>query len=290
MHLRNFPMTRDSYFCFRAVPTATLIKPEIVVAPSKTKIDLWEDRVARASAWRKKPPMKKSLVNYSPSTVSPHLLEFVTPPILTAHPRGSIPTTLFFMTSKARTHKHCVIRRKLRTKTKEAMNLIVTRGAKAKDPSSDTTELVFDDEEVRQRGDKWLLPGISLVPFQECWSDTPVDWAYICCPEAKIFSAPYSELIQAMRRSLERIWHAGMRLEETWAEAEKRKQADSSLPLARNPSYQLNADHYSLEKTKRTKGVSHKPPLLHRWHISCVTIYTRCFNCYHSQHNIKSWP
>jgi len=67
-----------------------------------------------------------------------------------------------------------------------------------------------------------------------------------------------------MRRSLERIWHAGMRLEETWAEAEKRKQADSSLSLARNPSYQLNADSYSLKKTKKTKGVSHKPPLLHR--------------------------
>jgi len=56
-----------------------------------------------------------------------------------------------------------------------------------------------------------------------------------------------------MRRSLERIWHAGMRLEETWAEAEKRKQADSSLPLARNPSYQLNADHYSLEKNEKNE-------------------------------------
>jgi len=159
-------MTRDAYFCFRAVPTATLIKPEIVVPPSKTKIDLWEDRVARASARRKETPLMKSLANYSTSTVSPHLLGFVTPPILTAHPRGSIPTTLFFMTSKARTHKHCVIRRKLRTKTRETMNLIVTRGAKAKDPGSNVTELVFDDDEVRQRGDKWLLPGISLVPFK----------------------------------------------------------------------------------------------------------------------------
>jgi len=160
-------MTRDPYFCLRAVPTATLIKPEIVVPPSKAKIDLWEDRVARASAWRKKTPLETSLASYSSSTVSPHLLEFVTPPILTAHPRGSMPTTLFFMTSKARTHKHCVIRRKIRTKTKETMNLIVTRGAKAKDPGSNVTELVFDDDEVRQRGDKWLLPGISLMPFQE---------------------------------------------------------------------------------------------------------------------------
>jgi len=47
------------------------------------------------------------------------------------------------------------------------MNLIVARGAKAKDPGSNVTELVFDDDEVRQRGDKWLLPGISLMPFQE---------------------------------------------------------------------------------------------------------------------------
>jgi len=67
-----------------------------------------------------------------------------------------------------------------------------------------------------------------------------------------------------MRRSLERIWHAGMRLEETWAEAEKRKQTGSPSTPARNPSYQLNADTYSLKKTKRTKGVGHKPPLLHR--------------------------
>jgi len=66
-----------------------------------------------------------------------------------------------------------------------------------------------------------------------------------------------------MRGSLERIWHAGMRLEEAWAETEKQKQAGSPLSLARNSSYQLNADTYSLKKTKRTKGASHKPPLLH---------------------------
>jgi len=165
MHPRTFPITRDAYFAFRAVPTAALIKPEIVVPPSKSKIDLWEDRVVRASARRTKPTSKEPLANCSASSVPPHLLEFVTPPVLTAYPRGSIPTTLFFVTSKARTHKHCVIRRKLRTKTKEAMNLIVTRGAKAKDPGSNDTELVFDDDEVQQRGNKWLLPGISLVPF-----------------------------------------------------------------------------------------------------------------------------
>lgn len=165
MHQKHFPTTRNAYFRLRAVPNATLMEPEIVVPPSKAKIDLWKDRVARASASREETALKSS-DDYSSSTVSSHLLKFVTPPVLTSHPQGSIPTTLFFMVSKARTHKHCVVRRRLRTKIRETMNLIVTHGARSKDTGLNATELIFDDDDVRRRGDKWLLPGIFLVPFK----------------------------------------------------------------------------------------------------------------------------
>lgn len=58
-----------------------------------------------------------------------------------------------------------------------------------------------------------------------------IDWAYICYPDSRLYLAPYPDLIQQIRASLQKIWDSGMRLENNWATAEMRKQT-SSLPLA----------------------------------------------------------
>lgn len=73
--------------------------------------------------------------------------------------------TLYFSIGKARTHKHAVKRRRLRTKFQEAINLVVTRGAQAKDTAAGVKELVFDQEVVQNRGSKWILPGTRVPRF-----------------------------------------------------------------------------------------------------------------------------
>lgn len=80
-----------------------------------------------------------------------------------------MPMNLYFSIGKARTHKHAVKRRRLRTKFKEAINLVVTRGAEVPKSSTDAEELSMNDEEVQQRGDKWILPGISVLLSRSPW-------------------------------------------------------------------------------------------------------------------------
>lgn len=66
---------------------------------------------------------------------------------------------LYFSISKAKTHKHAAKRRKLRTRFKEAINLVATRGAQGTKDELGVPQLEFNDEEVRENGDKWILPG-----------------------------------------------------------------------------------------------------------------------------------
>ncbi len=71
--------------------------------------------------------------------------------------------SLYFSIGKARTHKHAVKRRRLRTKLKGTINLVVTRGAQAKDIAPGVKALAFDNEIVRKRGNEWILPGMCCV-------------------------------------------------------------------------------------------------------------------------------
>ncbi|KAJ3557288.1 hypothetical protein NP233_g11783 [Leucocoprinus birnbaumii] len=228
MPQRQFPAVVNRYFRLRAFPSALLMTPQTVTPPPRVKTDTWANRVARATESRLVMETPKQT---SPSALHSQLLDFVAPPILPSHPEGSIPMLLFFQTSKAKTHKHCVKRRRLRTKLKGVIELIVTHGAK----TDDTKQLIFNEEEVRQRGDKWILP----------------DWAYLCSPDAACYMATYAELVAAMRGSLQRLWDAGMRLEATWAEAEMRKHQTPSPLLSPRSFYKGSTSTYS---PKRTKG------------------------------------
>ncbi|KAF5350625.1 hypothetical protein D9756_008691 [Leucocoprinus leucothites] len=245
MRQKQFPSTINPYFRLRAIPTALLMKSEMIVPLPRPQIDLWTERIARAAASRKEQPIEQTDKS-SPSNVASRLLDFVAPPLLMSHPKGSIPMTIFFTTSKARTHKHCTKRRRLRTKIRGVINLIVTRGAAVRDAASDLKGIIFNDDEVRQRGDKWILP----------------DWAYICYPEAKAYLTPYSELTQAMRESLQKIWDAGMHLEGLWAEAEMRTQKGlPPLPYPQEAQRRSKGVPYTPKRKKQKDNIDRKPKL-----------------------------
>ncbi|XP_006455199.1 hypothetical protein AGABI2DRAFT_75906 [Agaricus bisporus var. bisporus H97] len=199
--IRAFPSIRTECFRLSAFPSALLIPhPDSIGTPGRPSIDTWTNRLSRAA----------QLQDSDVETQGPFdLSRVVAPSILLPHPRKSIPMLLYFSISKAKTHKHAAKRRKLRTRFKEAINLVVTRGAQGTKDELGVPQLEFNDEEVRENGDKWILP----------------DWVYICYPEASLYLMRYPQLVPLLRSSLHKIWIHGTSLEKRWAEDEMRKQA-----------------------------------------------------------------
>ncbi|KAF9453316.1 hypothetical protein P691DRAFT_719754 [Macrolepiota fuliginosa MF-IS2] len=232
---KNFPSASTDYFRLRAFPNALLIpNPDSTGSPAWPRIDSWVDRTNRAAEFQKRLNIKQTTgVQHGQSDTSTGFSKWVAPPVLIPHPDASVPMSLYFSIGKARTHKHAVKRRRLRTKLKDAINLVVTRGAQAREAQSGTRELVFDEDEVRERGNQWILP----------------DWAYMCYPDPSLYLSPHPDLIQQVRISLRKIWDSGMRLEDSWAEAEMRKQT-GSLPTSSMFEAQVRA------KPQHAKGTA----------------------------------
>ncbi|KXN88437.1 hypothetical protein AN958_07343 [Leucoagaricus sp. SymC.cos] len=205
--IRRLPQVDNRYFRLRAVPNGLLeLNLESTGSPSWPKVDVWASRITRATESRKESIQEEpNTISQAVSNIPPLFLDFVSPPLLIPHPKGSIPMSLYFSIGKARTHKHATKRRRLRTKIKEAINLIVTRGASV---DEETKEMTFNKDEVQKRGHKWILP----------------DWAYLCYPNPEVYLAPYPDLIKALRGSLQQIWDSGMCHETGWAEGEMQMQ------------------------------------------------------------------
>ncbi|KAH8982369.1 hypothetical protein EDB86DRAFT_2971143 [Lactarius hatsudake] len=84
-----------------------------------------------------------------------------------------------------------VLRPTLRTKVKrrirEAVRLIVTRGAAVEESCGATPRVVFRPEDVG--AEKWIVP----------------DWTYVALPTTEMFCMPFTEQLGLMRKALESI-------------------------------------------------------------------------------------
>ncbi|PIL29165.1 hypothetical protein GSI_09214 [Ganoderma sinense ZZ0214-1] len=99
------------------------------------------------------------------------------------------------------------LRVKVYNKFKNAIALVVTRGAAVERDPDGSKRIVFRDEEA---GPSWVLR----------------DWTYMCRPDPRVNLMPYTELIPAIRRALRDIHVPGQRLEKEWG-------APSALQVAR---------------------------------------------------------
>lgn len=93
-------------------------------------------------------------------------------------------TSFLINASKAKVHNHAVIRRKTVKRIREALALIVIRGARASD---DGTSIVLDPENGGE--DRWLVKG----------------WSYVLFPSLEAYRAPWPSLLTTLRETLTKL-------------------------------------------------------------------------------------
>jgi hypothetical protein len=98
-----------------------------------------------------------------------------------------------------------VIRTKIKRRLKEAVRLIVTRGAAVEESRGATPRLVFRPEDVG--AEKWIAPGASSMRFSlgGGLAKLLADWTYIAIPTTEMFRMPFVEQLGLMRKALESI-------------------------------------------------------------------------------------
>ncbi|KAH9038680.1 hypothetical protein EDB83DRAFT_2412569 [Lactarius deliciosus] len=79
------------------------------------------------------------------------------------------------------------LRTKLKRRIKEAVRLIVTRGAAVEESCGAAPRVVFRPEDVGT--EKWIVP----------------DWTYVALPTTEMFCMPFTEQLGLMRKALESI-------------------------------------------------------------------------------------
>ncbi|EJF61780.1 hypothetical protein DICSQDRAFT_136296 [Dichomitus squalens LYAD-421 SS1] len=91
-----------------------------------------------------------------------------------------------------------VVRVKVLNKLKNAIALVVTRGADVEEGADGAKRIVFRE---REAGSGWVLR----------------DWTYLCRPEPQLNLMPYTELIPSIRRALKDVFIPGQKLEDEWS-------------------------------------------------------------------------
>ncbi|KAG5731991.1 60S ribosomal protein L18-B [Termitomyces sp. T112] len=195
-----FPNIRDDSLGIKAVPFATLTKPEQVwTTPSSPPIDTWTERVKR-------------LISTNANLGEGEEPLEVAPILLHSTKENAIPMSFINATSKKRTSNKKVIRVKIASRLKIAINLIVTRGADVAEVNG-KLKLVMNEEEAVKMSDKWLSPG----------------WTYIFFPTLEIYRMPYHDMIPLLRKSLRQIYDLSQEFEKKWvSNATKPKEAPKS--------------------------------------------------------------
>ncbi|KAJ6625118.1 hypothetical protein B0H10DRAFT_2003779 [Mycena sp. CBHHK59/15] len=173
-------------FILGAIPMGLLHKPDLSLFPEP--FDSWADRVARGAPTGSVAPMR--LNDPRPNRIS---------------------MSLQLLSNRNATHVRVQILRRFKT----ALNLIVTRGADAKDVKG-RLQLVFDEENDPYR---WILQG----------------WTYTLRAQLDLYQLPYPELVQRLRPALRTIWFRGTWMEEQWAAATVPEHQPHRLPTTANP-------------------------------------------------------
>jgi len=122
-------------------------------------------------------------------------------------------------TANKKQSKKRVIRLKLGSRLKTAINLVVVRGVNVAVGNGGRRKLVMNEQEAIDEGDKWILPGIRpLSPHLGFLKLTRslAGRSYIFHPSVEVYRMSYHDLIPLVRIALRSIWDSGMKLEKKW--------------------------------------------------------------------------
>jgi hypothetical protein len=123
------------------------------------------------------------------------------------------------------------MRTKIKRRIKEAVRLIVTRGAAVEESRGAKPRVVFRPEDVG--AEKWIVPGMSSLHLLGDHTKSSADWTYIAIPTTEMFRMPFTEYLGLMRKALKYI-HRGIPDVEKVLRSSGR-QAPNSLEVVRLP-------------------------------------------------------
>jgi hypothetical protein len=126
---------------------------------------------------------------------------------------GRVGMSVNFLVVKKNTHKSACVRRRMVNKLKTVLNMIVARGADAREG-----ELVFNE---REGGQDWIVSGEHHLLggfFQTFWDECVygIDWTYMFFPAIETYQAPYTALVPAMRKTLKELRDKAQRMQRRW--------------------------------------------------------------------------
>jgi hypothetical protein len=198
----SLPALRNEFISLRAFPKALLQKPEYQWPNPPyppAEIVCWEERVVNE---KRNNPKKSQNATTSVMDMS-----------------------LLLVLGKKALHNKATIRRRVSKKLKVAISLIVTRGADVEViPSSETAKsklrVVFRPERLKP---DYVLQGVSIGLFMLVQTDETSDWTYVLYPQLPLLLMPYPELIQLLKKGLDRVYHEGSKLEAEWTHSTTQK-------------------------------------------------------------------
>lgn len=112
----------------------------------------------------------------------------------------TIYASLLFISSKAKVHNHAVKRRITGRRIREALRLIVIRGARASD---DRNSIVFNPDDTGE--EKWLVKGQPPLPRFTFTYHRRKGWSYVFFPSLEAYRVPWPSLITTVRGSLTKL-------------------------------------------------------------------------------------
>ena len=130
-----------------------------------------------------------------------------------------IPMSYLTATSKERMGNKTHMRRRITTRIKTALNLIVTRGAYEDQSNIQIPRLKFDNEEASIMGERWIMQGMVYrcndSTNLKCHS-THLGWSYIFYPTTEIYNMSYPKLVTLLRQGLKSLYNNASELERRW--------------------------------------------------------------------------
>ncbi|KAF8153014.1 hypothetical protein B0H34DRAFT_721836 [Crassisporium funariophilum] len=256
----SVPSWRGPGLGIKLVPMALLQQPDTGVSPFPRPMMIWSERVQRvkdagitATIVRNRPTLIDRSGNH-PDDVQlffEHVMNRLSG--RRAELQGSlrtlalrklslrVPMSYLTATSKDRMGPKRHMRRRITTRIKTALNLIVSRGAYVETITSQSAKgshhaieggkagterqlvprMKFSAEEAKGMGTKWIMQG----------------WSYIFYPDLHVFNMPYETLVPLLREGLRTLYASANSLERQWlAEAlvkEGSGEANTSRPTQR---------------------------------------------------------
>lgn len=191
---------------------ALLQKPDVMWQIQFRPFDTWADRVARAREMDTHATRDKDDVEEYGTAPS------LAPMLLNNTRRNRISMSYLTVNNKKRTTGKQHIRTTINRRLKHAINLIVVRGADAKEVKGRPT-LVFGQHNDKTASDQWILRGtrnISVLRSHALNRLRKTGWSYLFFPTLHLYRMPYQELIPKLRTALEFIFNAGTKMEKRW--------------------------------------------------------------------------